>query len=224
MADNTPPTIPKEPASWKGAVLSIAVHLALFGGIWWVAMPHGSGSPSAKVDQPTSAPGLAGANAVPAIPSVAPSAIKPVAADAQAGTMGAGASTARNEDHDAPKVEANPPPQAILSEAKHVHPKKPINLVENRKSIEEKRKKHKSELAIAKLQAKQKAEALAQKKKQKQKEAEEAELLAKKRAAENALKIAAESQKRKEQQDKQTMERLHQEEMQRIKNSLSGNS
>ena len=92
--------------------------------------------------------------------------------------------------------------------------------VENKKLIDEKKKKHRTEIALAKRHEKQKLEALAQQRKQK---AEELEQVAKKRAAENAVKMAAETQKRKEQDDQRALEKLHQDEMRRITTGSAGN-
>ncbi|HEY8100665.1 MAG TPA: hypothetical protein VIF82_07910 [Burkholderiaceae bacterium] len=228
MIDNTPPVIPKEPASWKGTILSITVHALLFGVIW-VAMRHGSESQSAKSSSQSEAQSQTGTatafNTSPAIPPQIKSAVKDVKAEAS--TSAVAAAPINNAESSAATIEAavKPMPQQALlpdPEPKHISQTLPVASIEKNKSTEEKIKRHKKELAIAKLAAKQKSEALAQKMEQKKK-AEEAKLLAKKRAEELAIKVAAESQKRKELEDKQAMEKLHQEEMQRIKNSLAGN-
>ncbi|MGZ3235918.1 MAG: hypothetical protein ACXWIN_07595 [Burkholderiaceae bacterium] len=227
MIDNTPPVIPKEPASWKGTILSLAVHALIFGAIW-VAMRHGTGNQPAKVDSQSGTQSQATAPATPIAASAIPPEIKPVVKDSKVDTPVTDAASTPNKNEMAStttEAATKPMPQQALipePETKHASQKLLAASIENKKAIEEKKKKHKNELAMAKLAEKQKSEALAQKIKQKKK-TEEAELLAKKRANEVAIKVAAESQKRKELEDQRALEKSHQEEMQRIKNGLAGN-
>ncbi|MGZ3157474.1 MAG: hypothetical protein ACXU7H_00165 [Burkholderiaceae bacterium] len=225
MIDNTPPAIPKESGSWKGTVLSIAVHALIFGAIW-VAMRHESGKQPVRTDSQSAAQNQVGDTVVPIATAATTPEIKSAVKDNQPVITAADTIPIPVKSDPVPSVAAVKPvaPQAILSDPEPKHIVKKVSVVssENKKSIEEKKQKHKSDVAMANKRAKLKSEALAEKGKQKKK-AEEAELLAKKHAGELAVKVAAESQKRKELEDQRAMEKMHQEEMQRIKSSLSGN-
>jgi colicin import membrane protein len=224
MNDNTPPVIPEEPSSWKGTVLSVILHAALFGAIWWVAAGHGSSKQPAKNDNAASAVSQASAAASAAASLPVPG--KAAVANAQPDTPAVQpAATAEKTDAPASNLIAKQEAQAAQPAAKGTEQAQAAASDENSKPAvkkEKKKKKHEKELALAKKRAKQKAEALALQKKQKEKAAQ-AEQVAKKHAADNAIKMAAEAQKRKEQEDQQTLERLHQEEMRRITSGLSGN-
>jgi hypothetical protein len=226
MNDNTPPVIPKEPSSWKGTVLSIAFHVVLFGTIWWMAAGHGgktapdADNKTASTSEAVAPAGKVASESVPSESRPAPEP-KPVALAAPASSQ----SEQPKAQVASPETATPVAPKAASIEHGHAASKKLAASIERKKLIAEKKKKHKAELALANQRAKQKSEAVALQKKQKEKEkAQQAALLAKKRAAELALKTEAEAQKRKELQDRQALEKLHQEEMRRITSGIDSNS
>ncbi len=221
MIDNTPPEIPKEPTPWKGTVLSIAFHLLLFGTIWAVAIRHDNGTASAKMESGANSPTPAAVSSSQKTLAT-PEEIKPALTKVAESSATAATVPPQAKNETLPDDAAKLKPETIPPVATKAIPKQSDAAIK-RKKLEAKKKKHATELAMAKQRAEEKAELLAQQKKQKQQAEQKNALLAKKRAAELALKAEADAQKRKELDEQRSIEKMRQDEMRRITSGLPGN-